>query len=296
MSNPLIHAAQQKMFDQTLIALVSPSEINSATKWAVEHNNLTMMNALRPHSKYNTIGGLHPLLCLAIAHGSTDVLESLGSQMVAHTITSQDNAVGVHALKSTSTVGLRWLIKNRQRFGLNNDYFAHLLETVSEQVSFNAVDVVIQQFPKQRFEWLRMVVQCAEHNDLERCLWYIHKTHHNRTETTKQMGRAFNAVVEHLNPADFEIFFTTVEHLWKQNIETMVHVPRLFATALKRNTSATEAIVSLSKHFGEHVDCSSLGADCVESIQGHKALHLKKIISQAVIPVDNTPHGKLRKL
>ncbi len=295
MTNPLIEAAYQQTYDSKLIAQASTSQINSATRWAAQHDKLSILNDLRPHSKYKTTGGLQPLLCLAVEYGSGDILQTYRNQVSKEIIMARDCAIIKQALKSETTVGLQWLIKNRQAFGLTNDHFAHLLETVSDQACCNVVEMLAQQFPSQRFEWLRMVENCAHHHDVERCLLYLNKTHQHRTETPKQMGRALNAVVEHIAPNDFNSIFLCVENLWRQDLETIIHIPRLFQTALNRTTQETQAVVALIKYFGNHVDCKSLGAQCLERIEEHKALHLKQIISQSVDLENNTPF-KPRKI
>lgn len=294
MNNPLVRAFENGSFDATQVAGMSHSKINAATRWAVVNNKASLLRFLRPHSKYKTRGGVHPLMCAALEQGSFDIIEMLSSEMSAETVLHNNGALIAAAYSSSSVVGAKWLIGKRSALGLNNDVFAHALRQNCLSAHSNVVDYLAKTFPQQRFEWFHMAQTSAENNDAQRCILFLKHAHRSKIYTPKQLVRVLYAVAQHVQPQSFEKIFAAATTLYGGALEGVVNLSHLFKLAVERQEGTTHAVGALVQQFGAHVDCRSLGQDMVETIEFHKANYLNNTISCAL--PDSEINRSVRKL
>lgn len=297
--NPLIQAYTQRKFQAGLIATCSRSQITEATRWAVEHNACGLMLAVRPHSKFKTKGGAHGLAKRAIASGSLDVLGVLRNELSAHTLAENEFDLLKEALCSSSLVGIRWLIKNRQAFGLNNDHFAQILRTHCLSAHPTVVDFLTHAFPQQHFAWPQMAEKSAVNNKPEQCVVFLRQclpsSGRPHIYLPRHIWRVLDAAVQHFDPPSFSSVFKTVEQIYASNLTSVGYVPNLFKAAIERDQNPQGAIEALVAHFGAHVDCRSLGDECVNKIESYKSASLANTITGA-LGEELTSVAKFRKI
>lgn len=272
----LINAHINKQFDDRMLQHYSVLDITEAAVWALENNKLWFFKKLRPHSEFNIDKNVLWAATVAIEHGGVEILEHLRKD-ISKVVRDKDNILFRTAVQSTQVAGLQWLIRSKQFFGFNNDYFARKLRDNCTRASYECIDVLARSFPEQRFEWFMMAQDSVSHNNMKRCMVFLEHAARQKMYTHDQMKRVARDILTRAHPKHIG----GMVDLWEQMQGTpLTHeqIQFVFHTGLLHNDAECSVHASFSR-FGTNFNFQN------EDLENFKASHIKKLLEREM-PTD----------